>query len=66
MQARYAALKDQCALLCAGILCALLAWAFWHYARADGFTILTIAAFISVVLDNRRLRARLRAYQGPH
>jgi len=66
MHVRHMSLKDQCILLGAGLVCAVLAWAFWHYAGADGGAIPVMLAFISVVLDNRRLRARLRAYQDPH
>jgi hypothetical protein len=66
MQAPYVSLKDKCILLGAVALWAPLAWVLWHYTEAGVFSIFIIHAVIGVVLDNRRLRARLRAYQGPH
>ncbi|WP_426192176.1 hypothetical protein [Massilia sp. DWR3-1-1] len=53
-------MKDQLALLIAGMACSLLAWTFWHYLGADAVHVLGIVFILTLALDNRRLRARLR------
>ena len=55
--------KDSFWLLFWGIVASLGAWAFWHYSGDYGFMILTVAAFISLIFDNRRLRKKLLEYQ---
>jgi hypothetical protein len=57
-------MRDGLLLLAAGAACSLAAWAFWHYAGNDGFGVLSTLFLIVAVVDNFRLRRRLRAGRG--
>lgn len=54
-------MKDSLFLIIAGLLCAALAWMFWHFAGASGFSILTAIGFVYLIADNRRLRNLLKS-----
>jgi hypothetical protein len=58
-------MKDQLELLLAGLLCSVGAWAFWHFLGADAANIIGTIVIISLTVDNRRLRVRLRKQIGP-
>ena len=60
-------MKDQFALLIAGIVCAGAAWAFWRYFGAEAANMLGIVFMLCLALENRRLRQKLRecANQAP-
>ena len=53
-------MKDQVALLIAGVACAALAWTFWHFLGANAFNVLSAIFMVNLIIDNRRLRAQLR------
>ena len=53
-------MKDQALLLLAGVACATLAWAFWHFLGAEAFNVITLLTLVSVIADNFRLRSLLR------
>jgi len=58
-------MKDRLALLIAGLLCAIGSWAFWHYIGADATNIIGTIFIVSLAVDNRRLRTRLRQHDLP-
>lgn len=53
-------LKDDAALLLAALVCCVGAWLFWHFAGKAGFPILLAIAMVSLLIDNVRLRRKLR------
>jgi hypothetical protein len=57
-------MKDRFLLVATGIACSLLAWAFWHYLRGQGFSVLPALFLVVAVADNARLRRELRARRG--
>lgn len=56
--------KESASLLIVGALASACAWAFWHLVGDVGFTVLTMIAIVSLLLDNIRLRRKLRRYSG--
>jgi len=52
-------MKDGLSLLLAGLACAAVAWAFWHYAGEGASFLMLIVVLLSVVADNWRLRREL-------
>jgi hypothetical protein len=54
-------MKDALLLLATGIVCSLLASAFWRYLGSDGFGVLNSLLISVLVVDNFRLRRQLRA-----
>lgn len=54
-------MRNLAALLCVGGLVAGLGWAFWHYLGNDAFTALSTLTLVVLLVDNARLRRRLRA-----
>lgn len=52
-------MKDSLSLLAAGVLLALVGWAFWHYLGTDAPSALVTVALIAVTVDNARLRRQL-------
>lgn len=52
-------MRDSISLLGAGIIFALLGWAFWHYLGSDAPSALATIALV-VAADNVRLRRQLR------
>jgi membrane protease YdiL (CAAX protease family) len=59
-----AKIKDDLLLVACALLCAALAWAFWHFLGEQGFAVLTTIALIGLAVDNYRLRLRLRLQRG--
>lgn len=57
-------MKDGILLIVAAAGCSLGAWIFWHVLGSDALTVLMILAFISMTVDNIRLRKKLRATQS--
>ena len=55
--------KDDFLLLLCALLCALLAWAFWHFLGEHGLGVLMMIALLGLAFDNYRLRRRLRRGQ---
>lgn len=59
-------MKDAALLLLCGLACAVGAWAFVHFLGGDSLiTILSLALVVTVV-DNMRLRRRLRNLDPIH
>jgi len=54
-------MKDRIFLLVVGILCSAVAWAFWHYAGAMGYDIISLLFLVAIAADNIRLRRLLRS-----
>lgn len=52
--------KDDLLLLLCALLCAALAWAFWHFLGEHGLGVLLTIALLGLAFDNYRLRRRLR------
>lgn len=55
--------KDDFLLLLCALLCAGLAWAFWHFLGEHGLGVLMTIALLGLAYDNYRLRRRLRRGQ---
>jgi hypothetical protein len=53
-------MKDQILLLLSAFACAFGAWAFWRYLDAEAVVVLMTLALVSTVVDNLRLRRKLR------
>jgi uncharacterized membrane protein YfcA len=53
-------MKDGLMLLIAGLLCAGVAALFFRFFGSDAFTIITLVTLVSALVDNARLRRRLR------
>jgi uncharacterized membrane protein YfcA len=53
-------MKDGLMLLIAGLLCAGAAALFFRFFGSDAFTIITLVTLVSALVDNARLRRRLR------
>ena len=53
-------MRDDLLLILSALLCAGLAWAFWHYLGEQALGALTVVALIALAADNYRLRRRLR------
>lgn len=49
-------MKDSVKLLVAGLVCACLAWVFWHYAGEYGFIVIIIIALAGLASRSARLR----------
>lgn len=56
-------MKEQLWLLLSGVACSMAAWAFWHYLDTDAVAVLLTLAVVSAVVDNMRLRRKLRETQ---
>ena len=56
--------KDDGWLLLAGVVCAALSWAFWHYLGEDAFKVFSACVLVGVVVDNARMRRQLRALRA--
>jgi hypothetical protein len=52
--------RDNALLLVVGTLAAVCAWGFWRLLGDAGFTVLLAIAVISLLIDNIRLRRKLR------
>lgn len=53
-------MRDDLLLILTALVCAGLAWAFWHYLGEQALAALTVIALIALAADNYRLRRRLR------
>jgi hypothetical protein len=56
-------MKDQLWLLLSAFACSIAAWAFWRYLNTDAVLVLMTLALVSTVVDNLRLRRKLRETQ---
>ena len=56
-------MKDAFQLLIAATVFAIVAWAFWHFLGKDGFSALSTVALLVLVVDNIRLRRKLKSEQ---
>ena len=56
-------MKDAFLLIFTAAGFALIAWAFWHFFGKDSFGILATLALVIVLVDNIRLRRKLKAEQ---
>lgn len=59
-QEKLGIMNDAFPLLFAGLICALLSWAFWHLLGNDAFSVLLNIWLVCAVADNLRLRRKLR------
>ena len=57
-------LMNQGALLFAGMLCALLAWCFWHFLGQDAFEVFTLLFMLTLLAENFLLKKELRKVKG--
>jgi len=53
-------MKDGLMLLFAGLLCAGGAALFFRFFGSEAFSVIIVVTLVSVLLDNARLRRRLR------
>jgi hypothetical protein len=53
-------MKDQFALLVAGLVCSIAAWTFWSFFGAEAANILGLVFLVSLAVENHMLRAKLR------
>ena len=53
-------MKDGLLLLLTGILCSLGAWLFFKFFGNEAFSMIMMFTMVSAVLDNIRLRKKLR------
>jgi len=56
-------MRDRGLLLFSAGLLAATSWAFWHFLGNDAFTVFSSLILLSVVLDNFRLRRKLRSLE---
>lgn len=54
-------MRNLAALIFVGVLFAGLGWSFWHYLGDDAFAALSTLTLVVLLVDNARLRRRLRA-----
>ena len=54
-------MKDRWLLLLAAIVASLFAWGFWHYLGANAMDVLSLVLFVTIAVDNVRLRRLLKA-----
>lgn len=54
-------MKDRALLILLGVLFASLGWATWHYLGEEAPWVISTAVLASVIVDNARLRRRLRS-----
>ena len=54
-------MKDSFALLLTAGAFSLIAWGFWHFLRADGFSAVSTLALLALLVENIRLRRKLKA-----
>lgn len=59
-------MKDGAALLVVSAGCALFAWAFWHFLGRNAVDVLLLVTLVSTVVDNFRLRRKLREKNAEH
>jgi len=53
-------MKDGLLLLLTGLACSVLAWLFFRYFGNEAFSIIMLVTLVSLLVDNARLRRRLR------
>lgn len=53
-------MKDRLALLLCGMVCALLAWASWHWWSEHITFAVLVLVVLGYVVDNYRLRRQVR------
>lgn len=56
--------KENATLLVVAALASVCAWGFWRLLGDVGFTVLTIIAIVSLLIDNIRLRRKLYRHSG--
>ena len=54
-------MNDRLLLIISAIIVAIASWAFWHFLGENAFTGLSTFFLISLVVDNIRLRRKLRS-----
>ncbi|MYM69694.1 hypothetical protein GTP45_23030 [Pseudoduganella sp. FT55W] len=57
-------MKDGLLLLVTGIICSLGAWLFFKFFGSEAFIVIMMMTMVSAVLDNVRLRRKLRELTG--
>lgn len=57
-------MKDGLLLLLTGIFCSLGAWLFFRFFGNEAFIVIMMITMVSAVLDNVRLRKKLRELTG--
>lgn len=53
-------MRDRILLLISAGLLALASWAFWHFLQGNAFTVFSTMILFLLMLDNLRLRRKLR------
>ena len=57
-------MKDGLLLLLTGIVCAFGGWLFFRFLGNEAISVMMMFTMVSAVLDNIRLRRKLRALGG--
>ena len=57
-------MKDGLLLLLTGIVCAIGAWLFFKFLGNDAFFVIMMVTTVSALLDNARLRRKLREFSS--
>ncbi|HZX27485.1 MAG TPA: hypothetical protein VFF16_10470 [Telluria sp.] len=52
---------DSLLLLLVGLICAVLAWAFWHFAGWELILLFMLLPTLVVIVDNYKLRKELKS-----
>lgn len=55
---------DQTALLITGLICAFLAWCFWHFLGQNAFDVFALLFMFTLLAENHLLKKELRKLKG--
>lgn len=56
-------MKEELLLLLVAIIVATLSWAFWRFLADDAMAVLSSLILVSLLVDNIRLRRKMRSLQ---
>ncbi len=57
-------MRDKLLLLMSAGVASLLAWLLWHHLQDEAYLTISLLALAGAILDNMRLRRRLRGREG--
>ena len=55
---------DRGVLVVAGIVCAFLAWCFWHFLGQNAFDVFALLFMFTLLGENHLLKKELRKYKN--
>lgn len=58
-------MRDAVALISAGIVVAMAAWAFWYHFGTNAFPMLSAVMIVALAVDNMRLRHEVKKLKRP-